>query len=146
MIRKFKFQKILDVKEKLEENKKNEVAIASRDLKSIESELLEMKNFKIKKQKELENMLSEGVSMLNVQRMNCFIDNIDMKIKFLKNAFVECEIKFDEKKMEYMEIMKKRKSFEVLKEKHIHEIKKNEKLEEDKYVDQLNSFRSRRIT
>ncbi|KDR95163.1 flagellar FliJ protein [Peptoclostridium litorale DSM 5388] len=146
MIQKFKFQKILDIKEKLEDNKKNEVAIASKDLRSIENELSSMESFKAKKQIELETMLSQGSSILNIKNMNGFIDNIDDKIKYLKKAFIECEIKFDQKKTEYMDIMKERKSFESLKEKHMIELKNYQKQQEDKFVDQMNSYRSRRIT
>ena len=146
MIQKFKFQKVLDIKEKLEDNKKNEVAIASKDLKSIERELIDMENFKSKKQLELESMLSQGSSILNIKNMSSFIDNIDEKIKYLKKAFVECEVKFDQKKIEYMDMMKERKSFEFLKEKHMLELKNYQKQQEDKFTDQLNSFRSRRIT
>ena len=146
MIQKFKFQKVLDIKEKLEDNKKNEVAIASKDLKSIERELIDMENFKSKKQLELEGMLSQGSSILNIKNMSSFIDNIDEKIKYLKKAFVECEVRFDQKKTEYMNMMKERKSFECLKEKHMLELKNYQKQQEDKFTDQLNSFRSRRIT
>ncbi len=146
MIQKFKFQKILDIKEKLEDNKKNEVAIVSKDLKSIERELIDMENFKSKKQLELEGMLSQGSSILNIKNMSSFIDNIDEKIKYLKKAFVECEVRFDQKKIEYMDMMKERKSFECLKEKHMLELKNYQKQQEDKFTDQLNSFRSRRIT
>ncbi|AHM56660.1 hypothetical protein EAL2_c13650 [Peptoclostridium acidaminophilum DSM 3953] len=139
----FKFEKILGLKEKLEDNKKNEMAIISNSIRDLESEISKMEEMKRERYDMLEEILMSGASITDIKKLSYSIECSDVSIERLQQKLSSLRESFNYKKTEYLEVMKERKSFEKLKEKHIDEFKHIIKLKEEKALDQINTFRIR---
>ncbi|MCT4584024.1 MAG: flagellar export protein FliJ [Peptostreptococcaceae bacterium] len=139
---KFKFQKILEAKERMEDAKKNEFAKKIQEIEAIKESVLlldqEKEELKIKYQRELET----GMDINSAKRMNSYFKIMDDKktyyLKLIEIKNNELEII----KNEYLSLMKDRKSFENLKEKDFNEFREQEKIEEAKTIDELVSFKA----
>ncbi|MZQ75124.1 MAG: flagellar export protein FliJ [Peptoclostridium sp.] len=139
----FKFEKILGLKEKLEDNKKNEMAIISNSIRDLENEISKMEEMKRERYDILEETLMSGASITDIKNISYSIECADISIERLQQKLSSLRESFNFKKVEYLEVMKERKSFEKLKEKHIDEFKQVLKLNEEKALDQINTFRIR---
>jgi len=139
----FKFEKILGLKEKLEDNKKNEMAIISNSIRDLENEISKMEEMKRGRYDMLEETLMSGASITDIKNISYSIECADISIERLQQKLSSLRESFNFKKTEYLEVMKERKSFEKLKEKHIDEFKQVLKLNEEKALDQINTFRIR---
>lgn len=139
----FKFEKILGLKEKLEDNKKNEMAIISNSMKDLESEISKMEEMKRERYDMLEETLMSGASIMDIKNLIHSIECTDVSVERLRERLSSLRESFNYKKAEYLEVMKERKSFEKLKEKHADEFKQVIKLKEEKALDQINTFRIR---
>lgn len=139
----FKFEKILGLKEKLEDNKKNEMAIISNSIRDLENEISKMEEMKRERYDILEETLMSGASITDIKNISYSIECADISIERLQQKLSSLRESFNFKKVEYLEVMKERKSFEKLKEKHIDEFKHALKLNEEKALDQINTFRIR---
>jgi len=139
----FKFEKILGLKEKLEDNKKNEMAIISNSIRDLENEISKMEEMKRGRYDMLEETLMSGASITDIKNISYSIECSDISIERLQQKLSSLRESFNFKKTEYLEVMKERKSFEKLKEKHIDEFKQVLKLNEEKALDQINTFRIR---
>lgn len=139
----FKFEKILGLKEKLEDNKKNEMAIISNSIRDLENEISKIEEMKRERYDMLEETLMSGASITDIKNISYSIECADISIERLQQKLSSLRESFNFKKLEYLEVMKERKSFEKLKEKHIDEFKQVLKLNEEKSLDQINTFRIR---
>lgn len=139
----FKFEKILGLKEKLEDNKKNEMAIISNSIRDLENEISKMEEMKRERYDMLEKTLMSGASITDIKNISYSIECADISIERLQQKLSSLRESFNFKKVEYLEVMKERKSFEKLKERHIDEFKHTLKLNEEKALDQINTFRIR---
>lgn len=139
---KFKFQKILEAKERMEDAKKNEFAKKIQEIEAVKESVVlldkEKEELKMKYQRELK----VGMDINSVKAMNNYFKIMDDK----KNHYLKLiEIKNNELekiKEEYLSLMKDRKSFENLKEKEFDEFKEQEKIEEAKTIDEIVSFKA----
>lgn len=139
---KFKFQKILEAKERMEDAKKNEFAKKIQEIEAVKESVLlldkEKEELKMKYQRELKI----GMDINSVKAMNNYFKIMDDK----KNRYLKLiEIKNNELekiKEEYLSLMKDRKSFENLKEKEFDEFKEQEKIQEAKTIDEIVSFKA----
>ncbi|WFD11677.1 flagellar export protein FliJ [Tepidibacter hydrothermalis] len=138
---KFRFEKILEIKEKLEENKKMEINEINNVINNIKFQIEELNKTKEAKNYEIKETMNAGTSINEIKLMNEFIHLINMKIRNLFEELKLAENKLDVKKNEYVQIMREKKTFEKIKEKDI--VKFNEKIkkEEEKFVDQIVTFK-----
>ncbi|MCT4507999.1 MAG: flagellar export protein FliJ [Tepidibacter sp.] len=138
---KFRFAKILEIKEKLEENKKMEISEINNTIDNIKFQIEELNEIKETKNSQIQENMSAGTSINEIKRMNEFINLTNIKIKNLFKDLKSAEDILDIKKGEYIQVMREKKTFEKIKEKDI--IKFNEKIkkEEEKFVDQIVTFK-----
>lgn len=138
---KFKFQKILDIKEKLEESKKMEISNLLNDINKIKDQINYLDENKKAKSFEMRGLMQEGTNINTLRNMNEFMYSIDVKIQSLNNKLVLIEKELDIKKKEYIEIMRDKKTFENLKEKDFQKFNEKLRKEEEQFVDQIVTFK-----
>lgn len=138
---KFRFEKILEIKEKLEESKKMEISEINNTIDNIKFQVEELNKVKETKNCKIKENMNEGTSINEIKLMNEFINLINIKTKKLLEDLKVAQNKLDVKKNEYIQIMREKKTFEKIKEKDI--VKFNEKIkkEEEKFVDQIVTFK-----
>ena len=142
---KFRLQKVLDVKEKAEDNKKNEVYIANKELLKANEQLQELKLKLTQKGIEREEKNKKGTSIIEAIQLNKYIDYLCSLIKIKELEICELNKKLEIKKEEYIESRKERKSYENLKDKDYARYMTKEAKEEEKIIDEIVSFSSRKL-
>lgn len=142
---KFRLQKVLDVKEKAEDNKKNEVYIVNKELLKANEQLQELKLELTQKGIEREEKNKEGTSIIEIVQLNKYIDYLCSLIKNKEIEIFELNKKLEIKKEEYIESRKERKSYENLKDKDYARYMIKEAKEEEKIIDEIVSFSSRKL-
>ncbi len=142
---KFRLQKVLDVKEKAEDNKKNEVYIVNKELLKANEQLQELKLELTQKGIEREEKNKEGTSIIEIVQLNKYIDYLCTLIKNKEIEICELNKKLEIKKEEYIESRKERKSYENLKDKDYARYMIKEAKEEEKIIDEIVSFSSRKL-
>lgn len=139
---KFRLQKILNLKEKAEENKKNEISVILREISNKE---MQIENLNIERDEEIQNkerLNREGCIVNQIIDVNNFISYIDQSIEIATDELGALEAKLKQKQDEYLEVRKEKKSFEKLKEKDYEKYKVKLAKEEEKVVDQIVTFAS----
>lgn len=142
---KFKLQKVLDVKERAEDNKKNEVYTINVQLIEATNDLSYLNNEFYQKGIEREEKNKGGTSVIEIRQLNEYIKYLQHQIELKKQEIESIKGKLEKKKQEYMESRKERKSFEILKEKDYDRYMAKEAKEEEKIIDEIVSFSSRKI-
>ena len=145
MAYKFRLQKVLDVKEKEEDNKKNEMSLVNFEIEKAKKQLTELydeleENYKYRQDKN-----SNGSSIQELLELNKYID-------YLKNTAIRQKIdeiemlqrKLEGKKEEFIDIRRQRKSYENLKDKDYHKFLEKESKVEEKIIDEIVSFTARK--
>ena len=145
MAYKFRLQKVLDVKEKEEDNKKNEMSLVNFEIEKAKKQLTELydeleENYKYRQDKN-----SNGLSIQELLELNKYID-------YLKNTAIRQKIdeiemlqrKLEGKKEEFIDIRRQRKSYENLKDKDYHKFLEKESKDEEKIIDEIVSFTARK--
>lgn len=138
---KFRFEKILEIKEKLEENKKMEISEINNTIDNIKFQIEELNEIKETKNSQIQENMSAGTSINEIKRMNEFINLTNIKIKNLFKDLKSAEDRLDIKKGEYIQVMREKKTFEKIKEKDIIKFHEKIKKEEEKFVDQIVTFK-----
>ena len=139
----YRFQKILDIKNKLEENKKMEISNIISNINNIESEINMLDESKKDKYYEMKDIMTEGTSIATVRRMSSMLNTFDVKMRDLSSKNVNLNIKLQYRKDEYKEIMKDRKIFENIRDKDLLKYNDIIKKEEEKFLDQIVTFKYR---
>lgn len=141
---KFRLQKILDLKEKQEDSKKNEVAKVLRQISDEKNILEEHKGDRKVQLMKREDLNSEGCSVNEILDINIYIKYIDTKIEESVNNIKELEILLKQKQDEYIEVRKERKSYDKLKEKHLERYNQEEAKKEEKIIDGIVTYANRK--
>ena len=145
MAYKFRLQKVLDVKEKEEDNKKNEMSLVNFEIEKAKKQLTELydeleENYKYRQDKN-----SNGSSIQELLELNKYID-------YLKNTAIRQKIEeidilqknLEGKKEEFIDIRRQRKSYENLKDKDYHKFLEKESKDEEKIIYEIVSFTARK--
>jgi len=137
----YRMQNILDVKEKLETQARNEYAQANMELLEEQEKLKAL----FEKQKQLEDMgkellLSNTLSIREIE--NNKLSKTLLKETMRKQALVihEAEKNVEKKQQAMIELMQERKTHEVLKQRAFEEFLLEEKAQESKEIDELTSY------
>ncbi len=137
----YKLQSLINVKEKLEEQKKNELAIQNNKLNK-EKEILD--NYYLEISDILQQQEEKQTLKINAFQMQQYIKYIDkLKLEIEKQVkVVEKEKQIAEKiRLELLEFTKAKKSLEKLKEKDYQNYLEEEKKAEQKIVDEIVSYK-----
>lgn len=137
----FSMQNILNMKEKLEEQAKNQYSQANMRLQEAmaEQEVLELRlaNEKKKLQKDISSSLNIG----EIRRREDAVEIIRMYVRQQMLVVKQCEKEVEVARQHLNEAMKERKTFEKLREKAFEKFRIEENLREQKEVDELVSYR-----
>lgn len=138
---KYRMQNILNIKNKLEEQAKNEFAQANLRVAAEEERLMELKE----KKKLLENEVKKLLETvpLNVQEILLNKSGIlkkEEEIQAQQRALTRAKELLEEKRQMLMEVRMERKTHEILKENAFAEFVKEERAAESKEIDQLTSY------
>ena len=136
----FKLQRVLDLKLKQEDEKKNQIATLMQAIKTKEDELEALISEKKQKEFSLNDNRKRGISILEIRNINQYLLFLDKKINTLRFEISSLESNLNQKRLEYLELQKERKTFEKLKEKDYEKYLSNEKKEEEKMIDQIVTF------
>lgn len=136
----FRLQKILDIKEKEEDDRKNAASIANKKVEIANMELGDLlEEYKLKGQERVLK-ISDGSQLSEVLEINGYIDYLGKAIDKKKIEIKKLEQEADERKDEYLESRKTRKTYDNLKEKTYQRFLQEEQKEEAKVIDQIVSY------
>ncbi len=137
----FPMQNILNMKEKLEEQAKNEYGQANARLLAEEKKLEQLNNRLEAARLQLKNVLIEILSMTEIHKRENAIVILKGYVKQQQLVVKRCEKEVEIAREKLTEAMKERKIFEKLREKAFEEFIKEEGRREQKEVDELMSYR-----
>ena len=137
----FPMQNILNMKEKLEEQAKNEYGQANARLLAEEKKLEQLNNRLEAARLQLKNVLVEILSMTEMHKRENAIVILKGYVKQQQLVVKRCEKEVEIAREKLTEAMKERKIFEKLREKAFDEFIKEEGRREQKEVDELMSYR-----
>jgi len=140
---KFKLQSFLGVKQKIEDQKKNEYGKALNALKKEEEKKIELLNQHSNTINEMRAKMSLGIKPAQLQQYNNFIAYILEQIQLQETVIQKAKVMAETKRQELVNAMKSRKMLETLKEHEFESYMKEEKKAEQKILDEIASFRHR---
>ncbi len=141
----FRLQSYLNLKEKLEEQKKLEYGKALAKLEEERKLKVSMENEKEETIASFKKGVSGAINSMEIQSFNNHIELLKRQIKQQEKVIAAAEKFVDTKRQELVEAVKNRKMLEKLKEKAKDEYIIEEKLGEQKIVDEVTSYRYSKI-
>lgn len=137
----YRMQNILDVKEKLESQAKNDFAIANAKLLEEEEKLEALKNRKTEYEDHLRSLYEASLDLFEINKTQDAIDNMKLRIEEQEINVKHAMKNVDLARERLTEAMQERKTHERLKEKQFEQFLLDEAAKESKEIDELVSFR-----
>ncbi len=137
---KYRMQSILNIKEKLEEQAKNEFAAARRRLDDEEEKLEELKQRKTGYEEEGRRLRLSALNILDLTDNKNAIDTMDEYIALQQIEVNKAAALLEEARIKLTEAMKEAKIHNRLREKAFEEFKKEINAQESKEIDELTSY------
>ena len=137
----YRMQNILDVKEKMESQAKNEFAIANARLAEEEKKLEVLHERKRSYEEDLRNLYNSALDIEEINHTRDAIDNLTEKIAIQKDQVKQAQHNVDLAREKLTLAMQERKTHEKLKERQFEEFLQEEAARESKEIDELVSFR-----
>ena len=134
-------QNILEMKEKLEEQAKNEYGQANARLILEQENLEKVKKRQEEAEQKLKQVLYEILSVTEIRKREDAVEIIKTYVKQQLLVVKRCEKEVEAAREKLTEAMKERKIFEKLREKAFEEFMKEEGRREQKEVDELMSYK-----
>ena len=141
----FKLQNILNMKEKLEEQAKNEFAQANLRLRDAEEEEERLWNREKEAEAELSKCLSETLDVMKIKQKEDAVEILKMYARQQHLVVIQRAREVEIAREKLNEAMKERKTYEKLREHAFEDFKKELNLAEQKEVDELVSYRHGRM-
>lgn len=137
----YRMQNILNIKEKLEMQAKNEFAAANMELLEEQERLAVMLQENAALQEEGRKLRQkESLSIRDIADNSLSVSLMKEKMKRQALAIHRAEQKVEEKQKAMTDLMQERKTQEVLRDKAFEVFLQEEKAEEGKQIDQLTSY------
>lgn len=137
----YRMQNILNIKEKLEMQAKNEFAAANMELLEEQERLAVMLQENAALQEEGRKLRQkESLSIRDIADNSLSVSLMKEKMKRQALAIHRTEQKVEEKRKAMTDLMQERKTQEVLRDKAFEVFQQEEKAEEGKQIDQLTSY------
>lgn len=137
----YRMQNILNIKEKLEMQAKNEFAAANMELLEEQERLSVMLQENAALQEEGRKLRQkESLSIRDIADNSLSVSLMKEKMKRQALAIYRAEQKVEEKRKAMTDLMQERKTQEVLRDKAFEVFQQEEKAEEGKQIDQLTSY------
>ena len=137
----YRMQNILDVKEKLESQARNDFAIANAVLAEEEEKLAGLKQRKADYEEDLRALYAENLDLQKINETIEAIDNMKERIAIQEGVVRQAMHNVDLARERLTEAMQERKTHEKLKERQFEEFLQEEAARESKEIDELVSFR-----
>ncbi|MCR5267201.1 MAG: flagellar export protein FliJ [Lachnospiraceae bacterium] len=137
----YRMQNILDVKEKLESQARNDFAIANAILAEEEEKLEGLKGRKADYEEDLRRLYEKSLDLQKINETIDAIDNIKERIVIQEGVVRQAMHNVDLAREKLTEAMQERKTHEKLKERQFEEFLQEEAARESKEIDELVSFR-----
>lgn len=138
---KFRLQKLLDYKESLEQEKKNQLSIAVKRLEEEKNKILELKSMLKSMDSKFHQKTSEGLSVNKLKILANYIDYYKRRIKEQKIKIKMAEDYVSICREELIKASREKKMIEKLKDKNYNKFLYNEQKNEEKLVDDLVSYK-----
>ncbi len=136
----FRLNKLLSLKEKMEEQKKNEFAIIMNRLELAQKKKEELEIEKRRLILELKQNVESGQNIRQVNEYNRYIDYMKKMILKAEENIKRIKIELEKKRKELNEAVKERKILESYKEKELDKYKLEEKKVEQGIINELTSY------
>lgn len=137
----FSMQNLLDMKEKLEEQEKNNYSQANRRLLEAEEELHLLKNRLLEAQERLRAEIESELNVYNIRSRENAVEIIKMYVRSQELVVMQRQKELEIARQRLNEAMKERKTYEKLRDRAFEEFKIEENRKEQKEVDELVSYR-----
>lgn len=137
----YRMQGILNVKEKMESQAKNEFAIANAHLNEEVEKLDILVLRKEGYERDLERLYKDILDVNEISKTQNAIENIKYQIRLQQIAVRDAELKVEKAREKLTDAMLERKTHDKLKEKQFEEFLAQEAANESKEIDELVSYR-----
>lgn len=137
----YSMQNILDMKEKLGRQEKNDYSRANVRLLEAQDELERLKDRQIEQEEKLRQNLKESMQVLQIKEAENGVEVIKMYVKQQMLCVKQRERELEEARTRLALAMRERKTFEKLREKAFQQFMEEENKKEQKEVDELVSYR-----
>ena len=141
----FPLQNILTVKEKLEEQAKNEFSQANMRLRDAEEEEQRLRDREQDAEEELRQTLNETLDVMEIKRCEDAVEILKVYVKQQHLVVIQRARDVEIAREKLNAAMKERKTFEKLREHAFEDFLKEQNLAEQKEVDELVSYRHGRV-
>lgn len=136
----YRMQSILDIKEKLENQARQELALAQASLNEELERLEALKERKASYEEEAAGLLSGTLKLLDIEENKTAILKMEEYIFLQKERVRVAEKQVEKARQHLQEIMQERKMHEKLREHAFEAFLEDEKKQEGKEVDELTSY------
>ncbi|MEE3467769.1 MAG: flagellar export protein FliJ [Eubacterium sp.] len=137
----FPLQNILTVKEKLEEQAKNEFSQANARLREAEDEEQRLRDREQAAEETLRQTLNESLDVMEIKKCEDAVEILKVYVKEQHLIVIKCAREVEIAREKLNEAIKERKTFEKLREHAFEDFVKEQNLQEQKEVDELVSYR-----
>ncbi len=137
----YRMQNILEVKEKLETQAKNEFAQANVALRTEEDKLEELKKRRKAYEERLHELYEGNLDLRDISETSTAIETIKYMEQVQMISVKNAEIQVERKREALSDAVKDVKTHEKLKEKQFEAFKASEAAKESKEIDELVSYR-----
>lgn len=137
----FSMQSLLDIKEKLEEQAKNDFSQANLRLMQAEEERDRLQKRLMHKEEVLRETVQKLSDIQEIRKNENAVEIVKMYVQQQELVVKKRQKEVEVARLHLQEAMKERKTFEKLREKAYEQFLKEENLKEQKEVDELVSYR-----
>jgi flagellar FliJ protein len=137
----YRMQNILNVKEKLETQAKNEFAIAAAKEREEEEKLEALHRRRDDKEAELKALVEENLDIASSKEAEDALEVIKYHVNVQRLNLAAARQELEVKRAQLTAAMQERKTHERLKEKQFEQFKAEEAAKESKEIDELVSYR-----
>ncbi len=138
---KFKLQTLLDVKEKMEEQKKIELGKANQKLLKEQEKLNSFVQSKIEAIEQQRNLAFAKINVVMYSNYGNYISKLEKSIEEQRKKVKIEEKNVEKAKENLIEVIKERKSYEKLREKKLDEFKREALSKEQKSADEIVTYK-----
>ena len=137
----YRMQNILDLKEKLETQARNDYAVAQAELNEEEGKLEELDGRRAAYEKQLEELYSGTINVLKIQETQEAIEYMKYQMQLQRLNIKKAEKKVESEREKLQDAIQERKTQDKLKENAFEVFLEEIKASESKEIDELVSYR-----
>ncbi len=137
----YRMQNILDLKEKLETQARNDFAVAQAELNEEEEKLEELDRRRAAYEKQLEELYSGPINVLKIQETLEAIEYMKYRMQLQRLNIKKAEKKVESEREKLQDAIQERKTQDKLKENAFDVFLEEIKASESKEIDELVSYR-----